>query len=179
MPKKWKTLGTKQIFGNRIFGFREDTVKSPKTDNTHPVWVMDAPTWVNIIPITKEKKVVMIKQYRFGSQEISLEIPGGMVDAGEDAQSAATREMKEETGYDSEEVHAIGKISPNPALMSNHTYSYVAYNVEKTGDQQLDNIEDIEVLEVDLNQIPTLITNREIDHSLVVSAFYLLDQFEK
>ena len=179
MPKKWKTLGTKQIFGNRIFGFREDTVKSPKTDNTHPVWVMDAPTWVNIIPITKEKKVIMIKQYRFGSQEISLEIPGGMVDAGEDTQSAATREMKEETGYESEEVHAIGKISPNPALMSNHTYSYVAYNVKKTGDQQLDNMEDIEVLEVDLNQIPTLITNGEIDHSLVVSAFYLLDQFEK
>ena len=179
MPKKWKTLGTKQIFGNRIFGFREDTVKSPKTDNTHPVWVMDAPTWVNIIPITKEKKVIMIKQYRFGSQEISLEIPGGMVDAGEDAQSAVTREMKEETGYDSEEVHSIGKISPNPALMSNHTYSYVAYNVKKTGDQQLDNMEDIEVLEVDLNQIPTLITNGEIDHSLVVSAFYLLDQFEK
>ena len=179
MPKKWKTLGTKQIFGNRIFGFREDTVKSPKTDNTHPVWVMDASTWVNIIPITKEKKVIMIKQYRFGSQEISLEIPGGMVDAGEDTQSAATREMKEETGYDTEEVHAIGKISPNPALMSNHTYFYVAYNVEKTGDQQLDNMEDIEVLEVDLNQIPTLITNGEIDHSLVVSAFYLLDQFEK
>jgi hypothetical protein len=73
----------------------------------------------------------------------------------------------------------IGKISPNPALMSNHTYSYVAYNVEKTGDQQLDNMEDIEVLEVDLNEIPTLITNGEIDHSLVVSAFYLLDQFEK
>ena len=179
MPKKWKTLATKQIFGNRIFGFREDTVKSPKTDNTHPVWVMDAPTWVNIIPITKEKKVIMIKQYRFGSQEISLEIPGGMVDAGEDALPAAIREMKEETGYDSEEVHTIGKISPNPALMSNHTYSYVAYNVEKTGDQQLDNMEDIEVLEVDLNQIPTLITNGEIDHSLVVSAFYLLDQFEK
>ena len=63
--------------------------------------------------------------------------------------------------------------------MSNHTYSYVAYNVKKTGDQQLDNMEDIEVLEVDLNQIPTLITNGEIDHSLVVSAFYLLDQFEK
>ncbi|GIT33347.1 MAG: hypothetical protein Ct9H300mP3_08780 [Gammaproteobacteria bacterium] len=59
--------------------------------------------------------------------------------------------------------------------MSNHTYIYVAYNVEKIGDQQLDNMEDIEVLEVDLNQIPTLITKGEIDHSWVFSAFYLLD----
>jgi len=179
MPKKWKTLDTKQIFGNRIFGFREDMVLSPKTEKTHPVWVMDAPTWVNIIPITKQKKVIMIEQYRFGSQEISLEIPGGMVDAGEDTLSAATREMKEETGYDSDKVYKIGKISPTPALMSNHTYSYVAYNVEKTGGQQLDNMEDIEVLEIDLNQIPELITRGEIDHSLVISAFYLLDQFEK
>ena len=113
MPKKWKTLETKQIFGNKFFGFRGDMVKSPKTDNTHPVWVMDAPTWVNVIPITKDQKVVMIKQYRFGSQEISLEIPGGMVDAGEEVFSAAIREMKEETGYDSKEVHQIGKISPN------------------------------------------------------------------
>ena len=179
MPKKWKTLETKQIFGNKFFGLREDTVESPKTDNTHPVWVMDAPTWVNVIPITKDQKVVMIKQYRFGSQEISLEIPGGMVDAGEEVFSAAIREMKEETGYDSKEVHQIGKISPNPALMSNNNYSYVAYNVEKTGDQQLDNMEDIEVLEVGLNQIPKLINNGEINHSLVISAFYLLDKFER
>ena len=80
MPKKWKNLDSKQIFGNKIFGFREDKVQSPKTNQIHPVWVMDAPNWINIIPITSERKVILIKQYRFGSQKISLEIPGGMID---------------------------------------------------------------------------------------------------
>ena len=116
MPKKWKTLGTKQIFGNRIFGFREDKVLSPKTENTHPVWVMDAPTWVNIIPITKQKKVIMIKQYRFGSQEISLEIPGGMVDEGEDTLSPATREMKELAKCMQADVRPISGNAANTAL---------------------------------------------------------------
>ena len=179
MPKKWKTLETKRIFGNRIFGFREDTVVSPKTNNSHPVWVMDAPTWVNIIPITRDKKVVMIKQYRFGSKEISLEIPGGMVNAEEDTKSAATREMKEETGYDSSEVFKIGRVSPNPALMTNSTYSYVALGVEKTDEQKLDDMEDIEVLEVDLEKIPSLIEKGEIDHSLVISAFYFFEKFKR
>tara|TARA_B100001013_G_scaffold154065_1_gene91690 strand:+ start:69 stop:608 length:540 start_codon:yes stop_codon:yes gene_type:complete len=179
MPKKWRTVETKHIFGNRIFGFREDTVISPKTSKSHPVWVMDAPTWVNIVPITKEKKVVMIKQYRFGTKEISMEIPGGMVNSEEKAKSAAIREMKEETGYDSLEVYEIGKISPNPALMTNSVYSYVALDVEKTCEQELDDMEDIEVLEVDLKEIPNLIKKGDIDHSLVISAFYCLEKFSK
>ena len=178
MPKKWKTLETKRIFGNKIFGFREEKVKSPKTDDTYPVWIMDAPSWVNIIPITKDNKVVMIKQFRFGNKKVSLEIPGGMVDKGERPKKAAIREMKEETGYKSNEIYEIGKFSPNPALMSNYTYSYLALNVEKKYDQQLDNMEDIEVSEVDINNIPGLIRKGEIDHSLVISAFYFLDKFE-
>tara|TARA_Y100000590_G_scaffold83858_2_gene93524 strand:- start:7467 stop:8006 length:540 start_codon:yes stop_codon:yes gene_type:complete len=178
MPRKWKTIETKSIFGNKVFGLREDKVLSPKTDNTHPVWVIDAPTWVNIIPLTKENKIIMVKQYRFGNREISLEIPGGMVEPEEDPLLAAKREMEEETGYSADEILEIGKISPNPAFMSNYLFTYVANNVEKIGDQKLDDMEDIEVLEVDLNRIPTLITEGKIDHSLVISAFYLLNQFE-
>ncbi len=178
MPKKWKNLDSKQIFGNKIFGFREDKVQSPKTNQIHPVWVMDAPNWINIIPITSERKVILIKQYRFGSQKISLEIPGGMIDKGEKPKEAAIRELKEETGFTSKEVIKIGRVAPNPALMSNNTYSYVALNIKKTSNQNLDGMEDIEVLEVDLNDIPKLIQKGKIDHALVVSAFYFLEKYK-
>jgi len=179
MPKKWKSLESKQLFGNKIFGFREDKVQSPKTDKVHPVWVMDAPNWINIIPITAEKKVVLIKQYRFGNQEITLEIPGGMIDRGENPKEAAIRELKEETGFVAEKVIEIGRVNPNPALMSNFTYSFLALNAEKSFDQNLDGMEDIEVIEVNLEEVTELIREGKIDHALVVCAFYFFNQYKK
>ena len=86
--------------------------------------------------------------------------------------------MREETGYTSKEIFEIGKVSPNSALMSNETFSYVALNAEKTQEQELDNMEDIEVTKIKLDLIPDLIKKGEIDHSLVISAFYFLDRFE-
>ena len=179
MPKKWKNLDSKQLFGNEIFGFREDKVQSPKTDKVHPVWVMDAPNWINIIPITAEKKVVLIKQYRFGNQEITLEIPGGMIDKGESPKEAAIRELKEETGFVAEKILEIGRVTPNPALMSNFTYSFLALNAEKSCDQNLDGMEDIEVIEVNLEEVTELIREGKIDHALVVCAFYFFNQYKE
>ncbi len=179
MPKKWKNLDSKQLFGNEIFGFREDKVQSPKTDKVHPVWVMDAPNWINIIPITAEKKVVLIKQYRFGNQEITLEIPGGMIDKGESPKEAAIRELKEETGFVAKEVIEIGRVTPNPALMSNFTYSFLALNVEKSFDQNLDGMEDIEVIEVNLEEVTELIREGKIDHALVICAFYFFNRYKE
>jgi len=179
MVEKWKKLKSKKIFGNKIFGFREDLVVSPKTNLEHPVWALDVPDWINIIPITPEGKVIFIKQYRFGTEEITLEVPGGMVEKDEDPKIAAIREMTEETGFTSDEVHEIGIVSPNPALMTNKTYSYVAFNVEKTQNQNLDSMEDIEVLEIELDQVKKLIKDGDIDHALVISAFYFLNEFKK
>ena len=179
MVEKWKKIKSKQIFVNKIFGFREDLVVSHKTNKEHPVWAMDVPDWINIIPITPDGKVIFIKQYRFGTEEITLEVPGGMVEKDEDPKLAAVREMTEETGYTSDEVHQIGVVTPNPALMTNKTFSYVALNVEKTEEQNLDSMEDIEVLEVGLDEVKELIKNGEINHALVVSAFYFLNEFKQ
>ena len=99
----------------------EDKFISPKKESVHPVWVIDTPNWVNIIPITENNEVILVNQHRFGTEQLTLEIPGGMVDEGEDPMKAATRELAEETGYTSSQIIEIGRVEPNPALMSNHT----------------------------------------------------------
>ena len=80
MIKKWKKKSSKYLLENKIFKMREDLVTSPKLSTDHKVWVMEVPTWVNIIPITPQNDVVLVDQYRFGSEKSSLEIPGGMAD---------------------------------------------------------------------------------------------------
>ena len=128
MVRKWDKVSSEFLIENKIFKLREDKVISPKKESEHPVWVIDTPNWVNIIPITKNNEVILVNQHRFGTEKLTLEIPGGMVDEGEEPMAAAIRELSEETGYTSSEIIEIGMVEPNPAIMSNYTYSYLALN---------------------------------------------------
>jgi len=177
MLKKWKILSTREIFKTKIFSLKEDIVQSPKKGSSHPVWSLDVSNWINIIPVTIDNNVILVNQYRFGNRDITLEIPGGMVDLGEDPKEAAIRELYEETGYESSNVIEIGKVLPNPALMANYTFTYLALESKKTRMQKLDGMEDIEILEVPLDEIPAYIDEGKIEHSLVISAFYFLDRY--
>ena len=178
MIKKWEKNSSKYLLENKIFKMREDLVTSPKLGTEHSVWVMEVPTWVNIIPITSSGEVILVNQYRFGLEKTSLEIPGGMADHGEDPKQAAIRELKEETGFEGSEVIEIGRVESNPAILANHTYTYLALNCEKSADQNLDGTEDIEIISKNIDEIPSLIKNREIEHALVVSAFYFYNLYK-
>ena len=114
----------------------------------------------------------MVKQYRLGTKDFSLEIPGGMLNEGDDPAGAAARELLEETGYGGEEPILLGVLHPNPAMQTNRCYTYLINNVAfKTAPQQ-DSSEDIEVQSVHLADIPRLIHEGKITHALVIAAFY-------
>lgn len=132
--------------------------------------VLASPDWVNVVPLTADGQVVLIRQFRVGSNDWTIEIPGGMIDPGERPIDAAAREMREETGYDADELVYLGKVNPNPALFENTCYTFLAKNAAPKAGQRLDEGEMIEVFTAPLAELPAMVADGRIDHSLVVSA---------
>lgn len=155
-------------------------MRSPRTERTFEFYVIDAPDWVNVVPVTPDGAVVCVRQYRAGTDAVTLEIPGGMIDPDDaDAIAAGRRELREETGYASDRWVDLGAVAPNPAIQSNRCSTVVALDARPDGAQQLDGAEEIDVVRVPLDDVPGLIAGGRISHSLVVAAFYLFDHWRR
>ncbi len=165
----WKTISSEPAYDCRVF--RLDKHSRANSRKKGDFFVLSGNDWVNIIPLTGKNEVVMVEQFRHGTQEVTLEIPGGLIDDGETPMEAARREMNEETGYDGEEIVHLGTIAPNPAIQSNQCHSFLVRNVRVAMDTQPDEFEEIRVRLVPLDEIPGLIASGAISHALVVVAF--------
>ncbi len=165
MIKKWKKISTKLLGDFKIFSLWENISLSPRNEKDFPFLVLDTENWINVIPVTNDGKVILIKQFRHGVENVTLEIPGGMVDETDRSEKeAAERELLEETGYAGEEMIKLGTCSPNPAIFNNELHIYLARNVKKVREQKQDGSEDIEVIQTRLDQIPELIGRAIIEH---------------
>ncbi len=148
--------------------------RSPRTGEDHPFHLIESVDWVNVIPVTAEGKLVMIEQYRHGSRDVTLEIPGGLIDESDPSPAAAAhRELVEETGYESNRIEYLGVVAPNPAVQTNKCYSFLALNAVPVRAPSLDQAEDIAVRLIDQEEVPRLVAEGKISHALVVAAFYL------
>jgi ADP-ribose pyrophosphatase len=127
--------------------------------------------WVNVIALTPDDRVVLVRQYRPGTNTVCVEIPGGMIDPGEDAATAAARELEEETGYTARSWRKLGKVSPNPALQNNSLHTYLALDAEPTTAPRPEGGEVLAIETMPLAGVQAMMREGRIEHALVLVAF--------
>jgi 8-oxo-dGTP pyrophosphatase MutT (NUDIX family) len=172
--RPWSRVGTERVQRCRVFDV--DRVRFAPPDGRPPreFFVVEAPDWINVVPLTSDGHVVFIRQFRFGVDAVTLEIPGGMCDGTEPPAEAARRELREETGYVTDDLVDLGWVHPNPAIQNNRCHTFLARDVRLAGPPAPDDDEAFEVVTVPLDAVTGLIADGSITHALVVAAFYRL-----
>lgn len=170
----WETIQAHETVDYGILGVQQVERRSPRTGRVGRYQVIHTTPWVNVVALTPTEEVVLIRQYRHGIDDLTLEIPGGVVDPGEDAAVAAARELLEETGFAGSDPVFLGKNHPNPGIQSNECSSFLVTDARQVAEQRPDDGEHIEVVQLPLVEVPDLIVGGAITHALVVCAFHYL-----
>lgn len=178
MIRPWKLLGESQPEDHFIFKLRTLEVEDPRNGSAHRRVVLDCPDWVNVLAFTEKNELILIRQFRFGVWRETLELPGGMVERGEDAAVAGARELEEETGYRPQAVRMMGVCEPNPAFQNNRLHCLLATGCTRLHDGRPDAGEDVAVELHARDRLPALVRDGTIQHSAVITAlcFHLLEQ---
>lgn len=180
MIQPWQRLGSEPAGDFKIFKLRKDRRLSPRTGREHEFIILDCPDWVNVLAVTPDDHVVMVEQFRHGSDTVELEIPGGMMDPGEhDPIAAGLRELREETGYAGQNARLLVEVWSNPALQTNRTHTVLVEYCTPAHETEWDHGEDMVTRLVPAREIAGLLASGRIRHPLVhvaLSRFVLLRQ---
>ena len=178
--EKWKTIDSKYIIQRPWATLRVDKLEMPNGNIKEEYYVLEYPTWVNMVAITEDNQVIFVKQYRHGASQIMVELPAGVVEENEDPEIAARRELLEETGYAFDDISYVCELYANPATSGNLTYTYLLTGGRKVQEQELDPSEDIDVVLMDLEDAKQFLFDNKIGQALHTSAlFYTLKKLGK
>jgi 8-oxo-dGTP pyrophosphatase MutT (NUDIX family) len=180
MIRPWPKVGSKPLGDYRIFTVRSDEKVSPRTGRTHDFYIIDCVDWVNVLALTPRQELVMVEQYRHGSNTVELEIPGGIMDPADTSPvETGVRELREETGYEGEQPRLLGSVFANPAIMSNTSHFVLVENCQVRHPVEFDSGEDILTRLVPIADIPALVAGGRIRHPLVVVALYHFELWQR
>lgn len=168
----WREIETIPHADCRVFTVRRKTCLRPDGQGARDFFFLDSADWVNVVALTRDHRIVLIRQYRFGIADFSIEIPGGLIDPGEDPVAAGLRELAEETGYVAETGKTIGQTRPNPAIQNNTCYFVLAENAVPSGNLTWDQDEEIESLLTTPDTAFEWARNGIINHALVLNALF-------
>jgi 8-oxo-dGTP pyrophosphatase MutT (NUDIX family) len=174
-PRRWNDLETEALQDCAVFRVSRTLTVSPHTGERHRFFRIDSADWVNVVPVTTAGEIVMVRQYRHGLRDVTLEIPGGMVDPGESPAAAAARELLEETGYRGARLEEIGSVNPNPALFGNRVFSFAAHGCERVAEIRNEHTEETVVELVDPEALRRLLREGRIDHALVMAGLFYFE----
>lgn len=170
--KYWKTLSSEYLLRAPWAVLRRDICEMSNGHIVPEYYVLEYPNWVSMIAVTKDNRFILVKQYRQGIQEVVLEIPGGVIDIGEDPEVAAKREMLEETGYQFDHMEKLVDLMPNPATSNNITHIYLLTGGVKVQSQDLDEQEEIEVVLASPDEVMKLLSENKIGQAIHSSALF-------
>jgi len=181
MLRPWSLLESRQVFDAGLFQVRCDRAQSPRTGKSCDLHVIQMADWLMVVPLNSAGRLVMVRQYRHAARDFSLEVPGGLHDdegnaSGRQPEDGAKRELMEETGYGGGAWSFLGQLRPQPALLANRVWIYLAEDVRPMSAQNLDAGEDIEIDLVDPKQLSERIASGEINNAMTVAALFLAQQ---
>ncbi|HLW21952.1 MAG TPA: NUDIX hydrolase [Sphaerochaetaceae bacterium] len=175
----WRTIEKEKVFDGPIFDVRK--VRRSSTDGREGEFIeINAPLWATVIPWFRDEQgtpsFLMVRQYRHGSDSVTIEFPAGTVDPGESPMDAALRELLEETGCKPVDgVYELGSVSPNPAFMNNRVWFYFVEGVTRVGNQQLDKNEQLDILAIPVHEVIASMGTGTYDNGImmIAQAFFL------
>jgi 8-oxo-dGTP pyrophosphatase MutT (NUDIX family) len=172
IPPKWPAIGREKLTDCAVFEVSRVMTRSPRTGKIHPFYRIDADPWVNIVALTPAEELVMVRQYRHGAREVTLEIPGGIVDPGESPAVAGARELLEETGYRGSAPVPLGVVNPNPALFGNDVHTFLIREALRVAEIENEGTEETVVELVPRRELRDRIRRGDVAHALVMAALH-------